>query len=442
MKNRILLISVAIALLIFLSTSALAQKKPFAGQTIYVLTEVENYADGLMELSKEFTEKTGVTVEIETLSQMAAQQKVTVEATSGSDAYDLLYMEGDYIPRLAGGNFIYPIDDFLQDQTLNIVDVDLDDFIKSTLQAFQYQGKQYCLPFKAATQIFYFRPDILATFGIKEPPKTFQELLEMSRKVHTSEMPAIAMRGQAGTHNMWVFSQFLYGYGARLFKDWPSDLTPTVYSPEAVKALKIYVELMQNYSIPGAASADYNDVTIAMQQGKVVFAIEGAPLAARILDPEKSKVVGKLGFAVPPAGDKEQLPPFTSQCFAINSASKHKEAAYLFQTWSSSQEVFKKVALMKKYPSVTRFSVWNDPEFRKKYDYDFGHGSFTQAYRDTLAAAPAWYRPAFKDWALVRDRVGIAVQEAVVNKKTPEQALEDAQNDISRMLTERGYKIN
>jgi ABC-type glycerol-3-phosphate transport system substrate-binding protein len=440
MKNRTII--VLIMFFMFMSASALAQNKKYAGQTIYVLTEVENYAKGLRELSHEFTEKTGVTVEIETLSQMAAQQKVTVEATTRSDAYDLLFMEGDYIPRLAGGNFIYPIDNFLKDKDLNILDVNLDDFIPSTLQAFQYQGKQYCLPFKAATQIFYYRPDILAKFGIKEPPKTFQELLEVSRKIHTPEMPAIAMRGQAGTHNMWVFSQFLYGYGARLFKDWPSDLTPTVYSPEAVKALKIYVELMQNYSIPGAASADYNDVTIAMQQGKVIFAIEGAPLAARILDPEKSKVVGKLGFAVPPAGDKEQLPPFTSQCFAINNASKNKEAAYLFQTWSSSKDVFKKVSQMNKYVAVTRFSVWDDPEFRKKYDYDFGHGSFTQAYRDTLAVAPAWYRPAFKDWAQVRDRVGIAVQEAVVNKKTPEEALKDAQNDIKRMLKERGYKIN
>ena len=97
---------------------------------------------------------------------------------------------------------------------------------------------------------------------------------------------------------------------------------------------------------------------------------------------------------------------------------------------------------MNKYVAVTRFSVWDDPEFRKKYDYDFGHGSFTQAYRDTLAVAPAWYRPAFKDWAQVRDRVGIAVQEAVVKKKTPEEALKDAQNDIKRMLKERGYKIN
>lgn len=46
----------------------------------------------------------------------------------------------------------------------------------------------------------------------------------------------------------------------------------------------------------------FDDVVTGMQQGNVVMAIDGAPLAGRILDPEQSKVAGNLGFAVVPGG--------------------------------------------------------------------------------------------------------------------------------------------
>ena len=413
-----------------------------AMREITVLTEVENYVKGLEALMPEFTEATGAGVTIETLSQMSVQQKVIVELASGSSAYDLLFLEGDYVPRLVEGDFLEPLDDYLNNPELNRFPIDSEDFIQSTLDAFKYKGRQYALPFKAATQILYWRADILREYGLQGPPEDYEELRRMVSQVHTEEIPGIAMRGMAGTHNMWVWSQFLYGYGGRIFKDFPRDMTPIINSPEAEAALDIYVDMMRNYSIPGAASAEYNDVTIAMQQGRTVFAIEGAPLAARILDPEKSKVIGKLGFSVTPPGPEAQLPPFTAQGYGINKASRNKELAYLFAAWSTSASTLKNVALNDKYVSVTRYSVWNDPDFIEKYDYDYGSGSFTEAYRDTLAAAPSWYRPAFKDWGEVRDRIGLAVQEAVVGEKSSARALEDANADIADLLRERGYTIN
>ena len=169
------------------------------------------------------------------------------------------------------------------------------------------------------------------------------------------------------------------------------------------------------------------------------MAIEGAPLVGRILDPKLSKVVGKLGFAVPPAGPDGLFPPFTAQGYGINGASRHKEAAFAFLAWATDAATMKDVALSSTFLAVTRNSVWNDPDFRKKYDFDYGHGTFVDAYRATLKVAPAWYRPAFRDYRSVADRVGLALQEAVVGQRSSKDALDAAQADVVKIMQHGGY---
>ncbi len=413
--------------------------KAYSGTTLSVLMLEQAYTAGIEELLPEFEELTGIKVEIEKMAQGAVIQKIGIELISKSDAYDVVFMMADSIPKFAGGGFLSSIDGFLDDETIRDSDVDLDDFIQSTLDAFRYEGKQYGLPFFAACQMMYYRFDILEKYGFTEPPKTFEELLAMARTIHTDEIPAIALRGQAGGHNIWVWSQFLYGMGGHFFKDFPNDMTPVIDSPEAVKALEIYAELMQDYSIPGAASSTYDEVVIAMQQGKVAIAIEGGPLGGRILDPEKTKVSGKIGFAVSPGGPAGVFPPFTAQALVMNAASNNKEAAFLFMQWSTSKEILKKISLNQLHLAVTRNSIWSDSDFIDKYDFNWGHGSFAQAYADTLAAGPFWYRPAFENWAEDQDRVGLALQEAVVNKKTPQQALTDANADLMKIMIDGGF---
>ena len=436
MKGKLLAVLFVLAVLTVNPVFSNGQSDAEGETTVTMLTLEQAYPNGLKALASEFKAETGINLEIETMAQSTLLQKVGVELASKSSSYDMLFLEADRIPRFAGGGFIEPLDDYVSNPAYP--DAKLDDFIKSTLDAYRYKGKLYALPYFAACQIMYYRGDILEEAGYGAP-KNYDELLEISRKIHSDPVPAIAMRGQAGTHNMWVWSQFLYGMGGHFFKDYPNDLTPVVNSPQAVEALKVYVELMQDYSIPGAASAIYDDVVIAMQQGNVAIAIEGGPLGGRILDPSKSKVIGKVGFAVPPAGTEGAFPPFTAQANVINGASKNKEAAYKVLEWSTRAETMKRLALDSMHIAVTRDSVWEDQDFLDKYDFDYGYGSFVKAYQDTLAAGPSWYRPAFELWSECRDRVGLAVQEAVVRKASSEEALNKANEDITNLLKKNGF---
>jgi len=427
---------------IVIFSSAGAQEidwRQFEGTTINVLLMPRGYTQGLQMLLPEFEQLTGIKVTMEFLAEATLVQKEAVELAGHSDAYDVMYTYTDRIPQYVKAGWIVPLDEYIANEKLTDPSyLDIADFIESTLEGFRHKGKLYGLPTFAGTVIMYYRNDVFKNYGIAAPPETFDDLLAVCRKIHTEDLPAIAMRGQTSSlGNLWHWSMFLYGYGGHYFKNYPEDLTPIIDSPEAVKALEVYCELMQNYSIPGAASANYDDVVLAMQQGKVAIALEGAPLGGRILDPKQSKVIGKLGFYLVPGGPAGRFPPFLAHGFSIPSGSKHKEAAWLFLQWATSPKVALRVHLLD-VPlvdiSVSRNSIWTDKDFIQKYEYNFGAGSFLEAFHRSLQIAPFWYRPAFEKWPEVGDRVALAVSEAIVKKKTPEEALKDAQRDVVDIL--------
>ncbi|MBO6727808.1 MAG: sugar ABC transporter substrate-binding protein [Rhizobiaceae bacterium] len=430
---------VAVAALMVAGGPAMAEKQ-FEGVSLRVLANQDAWSDSLKAMADQFTEETGATVQFDQFAFGQAVQKITVELTTKSSAYDLVFVSGSDVSQYSPGGFLEPLSSHLANRDIVATDPNLADFIPATLRLFQGEdGEQYALPNFAATQIMFYNAEKLAEAGFEKPPETWQELYDYCSKLGGDGDPCTAMRGKPSvSENMWYFSQMMYGYGARFFADYPNDMTPTVNSEGAVQALELYGKLLNDFGIPGSVSAGFDEVTVAMQQDNVDLVVEGAPLAGRILDPELSKVIGKLGFALPPAGPEGRFAPFAAQGYAVNAASKNKEAAVAFLAWSTSSEVMKQVTLDSSFLAVTRSSVWNDADYRAKHDYNFGHGSFSEAYEGTLQAGVEWYRLPFPEFNAIADRVGLAVQEHVVGSKSAQEALDDAQKDITTILKRAG----
>lgn len=416
--------------------------RQFEGTTLNVLYFEISFIPGLRELLPEFEELTGIHVNIETLSEAAARQKAQIESASGSGAFDIVGIQSGNLPLYAQNGWLKPVGDYFGNPAVSDPDqLAINDFIPSTLQGMAVEDTQYCLPFFAATVMLYYQIDKFEQAGITEPPKTFEELLDVAERVHTPEVPAIALRGSppSSAGNIWTFNLFLYGNGGGYFADYPDDLSVVVDSPEAVSALETFVTLKRDYAPEGSVNFVFDDVVTAMQQGKVVMAIDGAPLAGRILDPEQSKVAGNLGFAVVPGGVAGPKPSFASHGLCISAASDAPDAAYLFLEWATSAETMIKVSQNSSYLATPRNSVWENEAFIDKYNFDFGGGSFLAAYQQSLAVAPADYYPPIPVWGLVSDRMGQAVQAAEIGQQSPAEALATASPDISEILENQGY---
>lgn len=431
--SRFALLIAAVGL--FAASESRAQTSRFDGVTLRVLSTGQPWEVETRKRAGTFEAMTGAKVEFDLYGLSQTAQKVAVELSASSPAYDIVFLESTDVDRFAPSGRLEPLTRYVDADK----GYDLADFIPAFTNANTVGGKLYAIPFFAATQILYYRGDLLKEAGFEGPPKTFKEFIAMCAKLQMPDRPCTALRGKPSTsENVWYWTQILYGYGGRFVKDFPSDMTPTVDTPEAVEAVNVYKTLLTQYGIPGSVSAGFDEVVVAMQQGNIAMAIEGAPLAGRILDPKLSKVAGKLGFAVPPGGPKGVFAPFTSQGWAVNAASRNKDAAAAFLLWATSKTQMLDVAANSVYVSVTRQSAWDSPEFKKAHTYDYGYGSFTDAYLATLKIADKDYRLPFRDSRPMTDRIGVALQEAVVGRRTPQEALSAAEKDIITMFRRGG----
>ena len=101
-------------------------------------------------------------------------------------------------------------------------------------------------------------------------------------------------------------------------------------TPEAIEAAKLYQRLLTKSAPPGVAGFNWTECQSAFLQGKVGMWLDGVGFAPPLEDPDKSRVVGKVGYGVMPKGPKAQASATFGDGIGVAAASKKKEAAYLY----------------------------------------------------------------------------------------------------------------
>ena len=443
-KSRILLMVcwVLMTLLLVSQTGFALEWDKYKGTELNVMSVKQSYQTGLVQLAPEFEKLTGMKVTFDFVPWGNVRQLASVELSSKKTTYDVMFLVGADVQAYAKANWLVSFSDMAKNDAITDQKMlALDDYFKGPLTMLSREGHIYGFPFFNATQNFYYNIEVFKANNITKVPETLDELIEVAAKIHTKEMPAISLRSAAGNYaNMWTFLSAMYGQGGRLFKDYPNDMHPTINSPENITAAKKYALLLQKYGPPGYGAIIFQDNLANFQTERVAMCVEGTPLAGRILDPEKSKVVGKTGFAVVPfKGAGGLFTPGACQGYGIPVASQNKEAAWLFMQWALSSETMRKIAQETTFNAPTRDSVFTDPEFIKKYDYDWGGGSFLEVFNKTNALAPAWYIPAIPEFSEIDSIVGNALNAVIVNAKTAEESFGEAQKQVDKVMRSAGY---
>ena len=178
----------------------------------------------------------------------------------------------------------------------------------------------------------------------------------------------------------------------------------------------------------------------AFSQGTVGSYIDANTSAAVVANPEKSKVVGKIGFARWPKGPSgRRVASIWNWSFPINAAlsEKDKAATWLFIQWSASKEV--QAATSYDFPGaykrlgVNRTSVLNSDAFKKLAD---GIGdTFIDATTATLENdTDVDWRPRVPQWAAIGEIMATAIQASLVGQAKPKEALDKAQEKIAGIM--------
>src|SRR5256712_11998444 len=134
--------------------------------------------------------------------------------------------------------------------------------------------------------------------------------------------------------NVPVWSSFLLGYGGSFIDARGKLLTD---SNEAIEAGKMYQTLLGKHGPPGVAGFNWNEAQSLFLQGKAAMWLDGIGFAQPLEDPTKSRIVGKVGYGVMPAGPKQQVSALFADGEGISTYSKKKGPAWFYIQWASNK---------------------------------------------------------------------------------------------------------
>jgi len=409
------------------------------GESITIAVIPASYFLNLISIAPQFEALTGVKLRFEQVPPGQIRQKAMLDLSSKTGTYATSATDPMYYPLYAANKWVEPLDKYLNDPKLtDAAWYQYDDIIKAWREADSVDGKPYGIPFDGEVTVQVYRKDLYDAKGLK-PATTYDELLANAKALNnpSERINGLAMRGFAGAgQNMYIYPSILRGFGGT----WFQNGRVVVNSPEAVRALQWYVDALSNYAPAAVRNWNWPDIADAFSQGTVATYLDAHSSAAVINNPEKSKVIGKVGYARWPKGPAGKgVTSIWNWGFPINAAltEKQKRATWLFITWATSAETQArtsyKFAGPAKRSGVNRMSTWRSAEFALAMQ---GAGyNFIPAALDSLEYdTDVEWRPRVPQWPAIGETMAVAIQSALVGQKTPKQALDEAQVRINQML--------
>ena len=397
----------------------------FKGSKIYVLFTKHPWNDTIERLLPEFEQLTGIKVDYTDLPEIQARQKATVEFTAGSGGVDAWYSSLLIEKRrFWKAGWYLDLSKFLKDPTMTAPDYDWDDMAAGAKQSvLQTDGTISGLPSFVDPFIFFYRKDLFAQKGL-QPPRTLAELEEFAQHFHNPPtLYGFVARGLKNA-NAPPWDWVLFSMGGNFMT---KDGKASINTPEAVKAMGWYAGMLRRFAPPGVVNFNWYECSAAFMQGQVAMYYDGVNFAGQFEDKEKSKIPGKVGYAVLPAGPGGRFPPMFTSAMAVSPQSKNQGAAYFLAQWATSKQ--NAVQQLLSGVGTARTAVWNNPEVRAKAKMP---ADWLQAYVDSLKIGRLGL-PEIVAVTEYRDIIGVAIQKAIEGAKS-QDVLHQAQKEFQEVL--------
>jgi multiple sugar transport system substrate-binding protein len=367
---------------------------------------------------------TGISSNVIELSHPDQYSKPIAEHFAGSGAYDILDIEPAWIPAMAEGGVIAPIDDLLAKYANP---ADLADYHPLYSAMTTYKGKTWGFFDDGDVFMLYYRKDVFEDQKLKDAykakfnqdlrvPQDWDEYSQVAQFITDQLAPNIYgsahFRKFGGPGNQFSFLQQYRSNGGVFFDD--QSMKAQLSSDAGIKTLQQMVAA-NKASMPGNNEMDAVAVWTAWLQGKVAMIFSWPPtgrLSAGYSQSDKainfvpqSSIIDKVGYAVMPGKNGEHASGYVK---ALTADSPNAEAAYLFMQWATCPPVsLARTMVPYALRDPYRLSHYTSPLYRALWpnakEYLLGlNDAANNAVIDMIM--PGW-----QDYALSVDRMCTAV---------------------------------
>lgn len=301
------------------------------------------------------------------------------------------------------------------------------DFIDIFIRNNSWDDKLYTLPFNKSTYVLFVNEELLVKAGIDTIPSTWAEL----------EAASVAMTKRSGKMNdvygmglrptIDMFSFFMYQNGGSFLKeDSDTDTVFTINSKENVEALSFIVDLVKKQKVayvdPGYMSTPFGSQRIGMYIGSSA----GIPYVQKAVN-------GKFRWNTYPLPAKVQRATIfqgTNVGLLKNAQSDTaRKYGWEFIKFLTNKTNNLQWSTQTGYVPVRQSVLESEGLKDFLEDNPYNRATVTQ-YQD------GFYDPRIKCWVNVRQKIQASVAKALNQTLTPQEALDEAQKEAEKILSE------
>lgn len=400
-------------------------------------------ANALVELSKDFTAKSGVRMKFEFVPWPNFADRMLNELNSKGRLCDLMIGDSQWIGGAAESGHYVKLNDFFAREGIK-----MSDFAPATVTGYAEWPKgtpnYWALPAMADAvgwtyrRDWFARPELRAEFRRRHnrdlaPPTTWTEFKQVAeffqgRTIDGKRVYGAYIFTERGSEGITMgVTNVLYPMGFR-YQDpaRPYAMQGNVNSVDAVRALEFYKSLYKCCTAPGLTNAYMSEGLDAFKSGQVAMQMNWFAFFPGL---SKDPVVGgdKIGFFANPS-DKTKGVQLGGQGISVVAYSPNRNEALQYIKWFASPEVQKRWQAIG--GSSAAKAVLDDPAYPRS-------SPFAQAFLDSMGmVVDFWAEPSYAQLMLAMQK---RVHDFVVaDQGTAKQALDALVADWTKVFREDG----
>ncbi len=344
--------------------------------------------------------------------------KMAANFAAGQYVHDIVYMSG-WVPEFA---------DYLIDFVGKLPADLISDLPASSFSTLTWEGKRLGVIFTLSLLTMFYNMEHLEKAGIQAPPRNWDELKGIAKQLtgggqYGWVLNYGAPEGIGGVASYWMC--FLQQAGGKLYDD---KGQPAFNNEAGVDSLQVMVDLMESTD-PGSISyVGINDATNVFSSGQASMMMNWPFMWKPANDPASSKVVGKVGSAILPAGPAGSASIDGTDAYTITKLSPNPELARKLIEFYLEKEVQKRQVLDTGWLPI-RLSVLNDPEVQAAAP------NAAVVLEQAKNPYDSYVTP---DYNAVTTAIGVEIQKALSGAQSAADAIQNASDQVAEIVKKRG----
>ncbi len=383
----------------------------------------------LGEELNQFTNETGIRVQVLPAPEVAVDQLKT---------WRNLLESGSKVPDVYGIDVIWPgiLAENLVDLKAYVPEQEVAAHFPELIRNDTVNGRLVALPYNLDEGLLFYRVDLLHKYGYGVPPKTWNELEIMAKRIQTGERAK-------GNKDFWGYVwqgapsealtcnalEWQVSEGGGTILDENGRIT--VNNPQAITAWERAARWVGSISPPGVTAYQEGDAFNVWQTGKAAF-MRNWPNAYVAARDENSPTRDQFDIAPLPAGRAGSASTLGGQGYGVSRYSLHpREAAMLVRFLTSRNEQARRSRKSSNPPIIPE--LYKDPEILARNSY---FSTVLVAYHQGIAVRPSTV--AGKRYPDVSRAYFEAVHAVLSHEKLAPQAAAELQQKLAEILGKSG----